>query len=392
MLGKLLKNNISIRQTTIYIVANFLGLLIIGAALQLFRDLSNPSATSSDPLHASRLFILTHKLQASSFLNPSPHSFSPSEIEELSRQPWTQDVDKFTPSTFDATIGLRLGADGFSTAIFFEGIPERFIDIPEGYPEFDPSSPEVSIILPHDYLTLYNFGFAPARGLPSLDEHTLRLLPLTVTLAGNGHTLSLPGRIIGFSSRITTIGAPAPFVEWANQKFGTSELSSPNRLIVVTDEFRIPEAEKYFADNGINASGGDENSGRLSRFLKIAASIIISIGAIISALAIGILLLSIFLLIQKNRRTLSDLMHLGYTPGMLARFYIKFIASVNLVVLLFVAGTLAVGANLWQPSLSALGFAPTSVWPSILMITGIMGAVTAMSIAIIYHLLRRIPS
>ena len=308
MPGKLLRQNISARQTAAYIVASLLGLLIIGAPVQLYRDLTPSSRIPGDPLHSGKLLILTHRQPEGLLSGDGMRNFSAEEIEKISRQPWAQDAAPFIPSSFDASIGLRIGTEGFSTAIFFEGIPARFIDLPGGCPQFDPAAPEVSIILPRDYLTLYNFGFAPARGLPSLDEATLRLLPLQVTLSGNGKSRTLPGRIVGFSARLSTIGAPAEFVDWANREFGTGELTDPSRIAVSTGNLSLADAEKYLADNGLAATGSDGNSSRMSRFLNIAATIVIAIGAIISVLAVGILLLSVFLLIQKNRQVLSDLM------------------------------------------------------------------------------------
>ena len=391
MPGKLLRQNISARQTAAYIVASLLGLLIIGAPVQLYRDLTPSSRIPGDPLHSGKLLILTHRQPEGLLSGDGMRNFSAEEIEKISRQPWAQDAAPFIPSSFDASIGLRIGTEGFSTAIFFEGIPARFIDLPGGCPQFDPAAPEVSIILPRDYLTLYNFGFAPARGLPSLDEATLRLLPLQVTLSGNGKSRTLPGRIVGFSARLSTIGAPAEFVDWANREFGTGELTDPSRIAVSTGNLSLADAEKYLADNGLAATGSDGNSSRMCRFLNIAATIVIAIGAIISVLAVGILLLSVFLLIQKNRQVLSDLMLLGYTPAMLARFYIRRIGLINLLVFFLASGGIAAGAAMWQPPLSRLGFTAASLWPALLVIAAITATVTALNALIIYRIIRRIP-
>ena len=150
MPGKLLRQNISARQTAAYIVASLLGLLIIGAPVQLYRDLTPSSRIPGDPLHSGKLLILTHRQPEGLLSGDGMRNFSAEEIEKISRQPWAQDAAPFIPSSFDASIGLRIGTEGFSTAIFFEGIPARFIDLPGGCPQFDPAAPEVSIILPRD--------------------------------------------------------------------------------------------------------------------------------------------------------------------------------------------------------------------------------------------------
>ena len=88
-----------------------------------------------------------------------------------------------------------------STYLFFESIPDEFFDIkPDGW-DFDPEAPVIPIVLSKDYLTLYNFGFAPTRGMPQLSEDIIKKVPLKIRLSGNGNSGTFDAREAQYHSR-----------------------------------------------------------------------------------------------------------------------------------------------------------------------------------------------
>lgn len=186
MVWKLLRTDISKWQITAYAIANIIGMLIAGLAIQIYRDVVPPgNDTSADPLGDIRYRVVSRKSTQTLF-GTHPDGISEEEIAAISRQPWAAYAAPFIPAGFDVTVSLSFGGNGFSTALFFEGVPDEYLDIkPRGW-AFDPSAPEVPIILPRDYLALYNFGFAPTRGLPTINERAASMAPLKVTLSGNG--------------------------------------------------------------------------------------------------------------------------------------------------------------------------------------------------------------
>lgn len=388
MLGKLLKKNVSRWQTAAYIVSNLLGLLIIGVALQLHADL-RPATGTEDPIYGDNFLMVSHDTSGSLFSSKA-EPFTPEEIRQLNEQPWASDVAPIVPSLFDASIGASFGGQGFSTALFFEGIPAHVLDTPKESWTFDPAHPEVSIIFPRDYLALYNFGFAPTRGLPALDESTLRMVPLTVTLSGHGRTVRMPAHIVGFSSRISTIGAPEEFVKWANANFGSAAEAQPNRLIVSVPTINRAQAEQYFRDNDITTGGSDGQSERMSHLVNIGAAIIIAIGAVISLLSVGLLLLSVSLLIQKSRPTLSKLLFLGYRPSTLIGVYFRMVLTVNLLTFILVSVALFAATRFWQPQLSEIGFSPASVIPTLLILLGLTILISLINYLQISRLVRKV--
>ena len=51
-------------------------------------------------------------------------------------------------------VGLHM-----STAMFFESVPDEYVDVNLDKWEFDENERVVPIIIPRNYLNLYNFGF-----------------------------------------------------------------------------------------------------------------------------------------------------------------------------------------------------------------------------------------
>ena len=63
------------------------------------------------------------------------------------------------------------------------------------------------------------------------------------------------------------------------------------------------------------------NAGKATWFLKVVTSVVMSVGLFISILSFYILLLSIYLLIQKNTVKLENLLMIGFSPSQVALPY-----------------------------------------------------------------------
>ena len=70
------------------------------------------------------------------------------------------------------------------------------------------------IIIPRNYLNLYNFGFAQSRSLPQLSEGVMGMVNLDIRITGVGRTENFKGKIVGFSNRLNTILVPETFMTW----------------------------------------------------------------------------------------------------------------------------------------------------------------------------------
>jgi hypothetical protein len=116
----------------------------------------------------------------------------------------------------------RAGAAA-KTDLFFESIPDEFLDfIPKDW-NWNENSEVVPIMVPKFYLDLWNFGLAPSRvEYPALSTEAATGMPIELFIGKNRET-TLSGRFVAFSKRINSVLVPANFLKWANKKFGQPE-------------------------------------------------------------------------------------------------------------------------------------------------------------------------
>ncbi len=366
---RLLRRNISVGQLAGYALANLVGLAIVLTAIQFYRDVT--TVWDSEDSFISRDYLIISKRVEGISLGPSKSEFTPAEIESIQEQPWVRKVGRFKAAEFSVTASIDMWGRGMSTALFLEAIPDEFFDVkPDGWqwqpvPDSDGQLPQVPIIISKDYLTLYNFGFAASRGFPQLSEATIGQIPLNVSISGNGRQLNVTGRIVGFSSRLNTFAVPQTFLEWANANLSDNAQTNPSRLIIEVNTPGDPAIARYLADNGYESAGDKADNGRAAYFLSVITAVVIAVGVVISLLAFFILLLSIYLLLQKNREKLRSLMMLGYTPGAVARYYYIIVASINGCVLIGAVAAMLTGRWLWSAPLSEIGVKGSSPWLSV---------------------------
>ena len=333
LLWKLLKKNISTTQLASFAIANFIGVSILLFSLILYIDIL-PLFTSSDNILDNNNYIIISKNigTAQSFIG-SKSTFSTKEIEDIKNQNFTQDIGIFTPSKYEVNASIKVNELGhkLSTAMFFESIPDEFVDTKDPRWTFDQNTNIIPIILPRDYLDLYNFGFAEAQQLPKISESLVDMMTLNITLYGQYQQEEFIGKVIGFSNRINTILVPEAFMEWANNKFSNTNNIEPARIIIKVNNIADENIIKYTEEKGYNINNNSANTSKASFILKIIISIIAVIGLIISLLSLYILTLSIHLLIQKNKEKILNLNLIGYSIKEIARPYIILSSTINAI-------------------------------------------------------------
>lgn len=373
---RLLRKNVSVSQIVGYALANLVGLSIVLTAIQFYNDI-NQVWEEEDSFFSKDYLIISKRVSSINSLFGNT-AFSESDIEDIKSQPWTRKVGKFTAAAFDVRASVNLGGHGVSSALFLESIPDDFFDIKPDDWGFKPGQREVPIILSKDYLALYNFGFATTRGLPQLSESTIGKVPLKLYLsrASDNATEMYAARIVGFSSRMNTIAVPQDFLEWANDRYATDKNKMPSRLIIEVNSPGNPDITSYLEQNNYEVAGDKVDNGKASYFLSIITAVVVSVGIIICILAFFILMLSIYLLLQKNKEKLHDLMLLGYSPTQVARYYYQLVGLVNVVVLVLAIVLLLIAKMLWSAPLCELGVERASMIPSILIGVVIVGIIT----------------
>lgn len=328
---RLLSRHISPLQLFGFFVANLIGMAIILLGCQFYQDATSVLG-AKDRFMKGDYIIISKQVRGGLFGGKKSNSFSASEIEELSKQDFALRVGRFLPSKFRVSAGLTLGI-GMSTYMFFEAVPEEFLDVKAEDWKYDPNSDEVPIIIPRNYLGLYNSAFAQSQGLPLLSEATMSSLPLQLDLSGAGEEVQLRGRIVGFSNRLNTLLVPLPFLEAMNKRLAPGEDAPSTRLIVEVKSPSDPAITLYLRDHHYESEGERLASGESMYLLRLLAGLVLAIGVLISALSVYLLLLSIYLLLQKNTRQIEDLLLLGYTRSAVIRPYIALTLLVQCAVL-----------------------------------------------------------
>ena len=382
LMWKLLRRHVSVAQLGGFAVANLIGLTIVILAVQFYGDV-RPIFDDDESFIKRDYLVITRKVTGMGALMGASSEFSSEAIADLEQQDWVTKVGKFRTSEYsiNATVGLGNSGRSMSTQFFFESIPDEFIDVSSADWRFNPRRPVVPVIVSKDYLSLYNFGFAAAQGMPKLSEGMMAMIPLQFTLTGNGISDVLPGRIVGFSSRLNTILVPEEFMQWSNRRYGNGGTTAPSRLIVEVNTPGDVRIADYMDAKGYDVGGDKMNSGKANYFLSVIIGIVIAVGVLISLLSFFVLTLSIYLLLQKNTKKLQDLLMLGYSPAEVSAPYIKMVVAVNSVVLVASVALMLVGRSCYMHMIHTFGISDSPIYVAIAVAIVIMGGITAGNVA-----------
>ena len=331
LIWKLLRQHISGLQLLGFFLANLLGMLIVLLALQFYRDV-RPVFSQEDGVINNDYLILSKKISAIGF---GTTTFSSQELKEIESQPFTKRLGAFTASQYKVSCSMGIdGVANFGTQMYFESVPDNFVDADKSQWQYDENSDFVPIILPRSYLTIYNFGFAQSRSLPKLSEGVISMIDMMVILRGDAKERRMRGKVIGFTNRLNTILVPESFMQWSNQEFAPNADIEPTRLIVEVGNPTDDRIAKFIQKHGYDIDEDKLQAGKATYFLKVMSAIVMGVGLLISALSFFILMLSIYLLVQKNTVKLQNLLLIGYSPARVSLPYQLLTIGMNALVLM----------------------------------------------------------
>lgn len=368
IINKILSRNISRSQMAGFVVSNFIGLAIIIAGVQFYTDVKS-IWENEDSFIRQDYLVINKRVNTTNVMGQSSSGFSDNDITELEKQPWVRKVGQFRATDYRVSARVSQGGRGLSTYMFFESIPDEFIDVESSAWKFRPETGEVPIILSKDYLTLYNFGFASSAGLPQLTEQMLGAVPLELTLSSEdgGQQEQMRGRVVGFSNRLNTILVPNDFMKWSNERLGMNNAASPevSRLIIDVNSPGDTAIQSYLETHDMEPAGENRNS-QATFFLNIISGAVVAVGVLITVMSLFILLLSVALLMQKNREKLHALIMLGFPLKTVSHPYEMLTVATSVVSL--VAGVVAmflIRAMYIKPLITLGGTSIGDVWLSI---------------------------
>ena len=345
LIWKLLRQHISLPQFIGFIFANLVGMFIVMLGFQFYRDVK-PIFTSEDSIFRNDYLIVSKRLGMGATLSARAQDFAQPEIDDFGSQTFVRQIGTFTSRQYMAEAQMSIaGTPVLHSEFPLESVPDAFVDIPLSDWTYSEGSREVPIVLPRSYLSMYNFGYAQSHNLPRIGEATLSMIDFRIHIHGNGLSDDFKGRVIGFSSRMNSILVPESFLKWSNQRYAPKEDTVPNRLVVKVDNPAGEDFQHFLDDNGYEVESEKLQSEKATYFLRLVVSIVMVIGLIISLLSFYILMLSIYLLVQKNQEKLENLLLIGYTPAKVARPYQYLTLTLNAMVLILAVAMLIVARN-----------------------------------------------
>jgi hypothetical protein len=334
LVWKLLRQHISVPQFIGFFFANLFGMLIVLFGFQFYHDVL-PVFTADDSFMKADYLIISKKIGTASTISGRTNTFDNSEIDDLSGQKFVTKAGKFTSTEYkvDANMGVN-GINVLNSELFFESVPDNFVDVPLKDWHYKAGEKVVPIILPRTYITMYNFGFAQSHSLPKISDGLVGMIDFNIFIHGNGHQEHYKGKVIGFSSRLNTILVPQAFMDWSNNYYAPNSKSDPNRLIVEVGNPADENITKYIDKKGYEVEDDKLDAEKTTYFLKMMVSMVMVVGLVISILSFYILMLSIYLLVQKNSSKLENLLLIGYSPGKVAWPYQLLTICLNISVLI----------------------------------------------------------
>lgn len=333
LVWKLLRQHLSIPQMAGFFFANLFGMIIVLLSVQFYQDVI-PVFTAEDSFMRSDFFIVNKKIGTASTISGSSNTFNQTEVDDLAQQPFVSRMGKFTNANYKADVSMRV--NGVSVLnngeISFESIPDSFVDTPLRNWNYQPGEKTIPIILPRIYLTMYNFGFAQTHALPKLSDGLVGMIDFHIFVHGKHREAQFKGKVIGFSNRLSSILVPQAFMDWSNDTFASGETHAPTRLIVQVNNPSDPQFTKYLDQKGYEIENDKLNTEKTTYFLRLLVTMVVGVGLVISALSFYILMLSIYLLVQKNTHKLENLLLIGYRPAQVALPYQMLTIGLNLLI------------------------------------------------------------
>ena len=334
LVWKLLRQHISWPQFVGFFFANLFGMTIVLLGYQLYCDIL-PIFTANDSFLKADYLVVSKKIGVANALGQQQHSgFSKDEISALQAQPFVKGLGQFTSTAYktEATMGVN-GMKILNSELFFESVPDRFVDVSLANWHYTQGDSVVPVILPRSYIAMYNFGFAQNRSLPKISEGLVGMIDLHIQVQGKGGQGYFKGKVIGFSSKLNTILVPQSFMTWSNSHFSPESEMLPSRLIMDVTNPADERIATYLDDHHYELEDKNLDAEKTTYFLKLMVTMVMGVGIVISALSFYVLLLSIYLLVQKNTTKLQNLLLLGYSPSRVVLPYQKLTLVLNLAVL-----------------------------------------------------------
>lgn len=364
------------------------GLFVFMAGLSLWLDVAK--MMSHEDLLSEDYLVISKKVGILNTISGGPAVFTKDELAEIRALKPVSAVGEFTGSRFKSVLELAPEMAGFGgqmlkTDLFFESVPDEFMDAGKSEWNWKPGDPEVPVVIPTDIIRQYNHGFASSQGLPVIPENLLTNIRFKLKIKGNGSEESFSGFIAGFSDRISTILVPQTFMNYANQRHGNWEHRGSSRLILKCSNTADPVLLQFLEKEHYEVNREKLKSGKTNLLMHLLLSLVAGVGLLIVLLALLGYIQYYQLLAYRSAYEIQTLHWLGYSLAALNKPYISAARRQILFTLIIAVPLFLLSQWYLQRLFLALGFNPSfSGWiislPSAVLLSGLMYAISVMMI------------
>ncbi len=371
MLKKILFRNSTNFQFVFATLGALTGLTSLLLSFQLMMDVQSFHSSEED-LFGPNSVVIQKKVTKLTTIGMNSTEFTPEDISELEQKEFITDVAPFQSADFKVGIS-EVEGDGlphFYADMFFQSIPDRFMDVKDVPWDWNEESEFIPIVLPRDFIMIINYGFAQSQGINQISEELLMAARLTIHIDGNGQKKKMIGRVVGFSHKISSILVPESFLHYSNEIFGNGKIINPSRIFITTTDDSYGELEELMEEMNLDISKSAIDVAKI----KTIISVVIGIFGIAALL---IMLLSLMGFVQYSQLVLSKasyeiktLLRIGYSVKSIVYTFIKQLAiifgiiTVLSIVIMLIVKILVI--NTWMDS-NGIHLEESSIIPTIII-------------------------
>ncbi len=372
---KLLKKACKTDKPDLKLIVSSIGLILgvllysltVYFALQFFSPVSNVDSQKD-------YLIISKTVEPG--ISDAKLRFSDEELNGVKAIAGIEDVSGFLSNHFSASASTNFlfRHSNYHSEIFLEAVPDKFLDFDVKNFEWNEDSETVPLIISADFLALYNFGFAPSRGLPRITPEVVNTIPLNLYVSGKSGSKEFKARVEGVSQRISTILVPYGFLEKMNDMYGDS--STAFRKLIVKSEKDNDKLLDYISRNNLKILNSNSFNYRYRRTLILALNILAGAGLLFVILSFLVFYTNSFLKILSSQPEIETLYLLGNNTRKISGIFIKDFSRVIISLIMIIITTQILAVSGLNSLLENSGFTTSNVN----LLTSILSSLVILSV------------
>lgn len=268
----------------------------------------------------STFLIIGKKVTEENMGQPGATAFTAEDINAVKSAPQVQDVGLITSNHFPVWASMG-GSMGFATDLPLECVPDGFIDhLPADW-KWQPGDKNLPIIMPSQFLDIYNYVFAPSQGLPQLSERSVKAIGLQLKAGNPDNNETFIARVVGFSDRIGSVLAPQSFIEYGNAKYNKpGSDKAPSQLILKTKDPSDTRFTKFIEDRQYSTNMQNLRWSKMRSVVEVVTTATGVLAILLMGIGTLVFVLFIELTVARAQQSLQLLIELGHSPARLTKF------------------------------------------------------------------------